>query len=587
MVRPHLGRHKKLMCGGIAALLLEVAFRVLEPWPVKFVVDAVTTSLGADFAGSGPAASPALLIVCGAALVAIIGFRALFNFLATIAFALTGSRVATDLRSRVFAHVQSLSVSYHASSRTGDTVQRLIGDVGKLQEVAVSAGLPLIANCITLVAMAGVMFWLDPLLALVVVIASASFLLLSRVSTGKITVAARRTRKGEGALANTAQESLGAIRVVQTYGLEQTLARQFGSSNEKTLREGVLARRLAAALERRTDVIVGIATALVLAGGGWRVVQGAMTPGDLVLFLMYLKTAMKPLRDLAKYTGRIARATASGERVADLLDQRVDIADTPGAVPLSQVWGDFELRNVTAAYTPGKPVLKDVNLTFMGRRRTAVVGPSGSGKSTLVSLAVRMMDPLSGSVHLDGKDLRNVTLASLRCSVSLVLQDAVLFTGTIRENIRYGQIDASDEDVEYAAKLANVHGFVSQLPEGYDTTVGKRGGTLSGGQRQRIAIARALLRDAPLVILDEVTTGLDKEARAEVLKGIDLLSRDRTTITITHEPAVALTHDWIIWLEDGTVRFEGTPTDIREHPVYGEWAHAGGSSEETSAKGGR
>ncbi|WP_104167793.1 ABC transporter ATP-binding protein [Arthrobacter sp. SX1312] len=587
MVRPHLGRHRTLMAGGVTALLLEVAFRVLEPWPVKFVIDAVTRSLGADFSGGGPSASPGLLILCGAALVAIIGFRALFNFLATIAFALTGSRVATDLRSRVFAHVQSLSLSYHSSSRTGDMVQRLIGDVGKLQEVAVSAGLPLIANCITLVAMAGVMFWLDPLLALVVVVASAAFLLLSRLSTGRITVAARRTRKGEGALANTAQESLGAIRVVQTYGLEQTLARQFGTSNEKTLREGVLARRLAAALERRTDVIVGAATALVLTGGGWRVVQGAMTPGDLVLFLMYLKTAMKPLRDLAKYTGRIARATASGERVADLLDQPVDIEDSPHAVPLSRVWGDLELRGVTAAYTPDEPVLRDVDLTFMGHRRTAVVGPSGSGKSTLASLAVRMMDPQTGSVHLDGKDLRHVTLESLRSNVSLVLQDAVLFTGTIRENIRYGRIDASDEDVEYAAKLANVHGFVAQFPDGYDTTVGERGGTLSGGQRQRIAIARALLRDAPLVILDEVTTGLDKDSRAEVLKGLDLLSRHRTTITITHEPAVALTHDWIIWLEDGTVRFEGSPADIREHPVYGRWAGEADDVKDLSATGRR
>ncbi len=560
------------MAGGVSALLLEVVFRVLEPWPVKFVVDAVTRSLGADFAGGGPAATPGLLILCGAALIVIIGFRALFNFLATIAFALTGSRVATDLRGRVFAHVQSLSARYHSSARTGDTVQRLVGDVGKLQEVAVSAGLPLIANCITLVAMAGVMFWLDPLLAVIVVVAAGAFLLLSRLSTGRITSAARKTRKGEGALANTAQESLGAIKVVQTYGLEQTVSHQFASNNEKTLREGVLARRLAAALERRTDVIVGVATAVVLTGGGWRVVQGAMTPGDLVLFLMYLKTAMKPLRDLAKYTGRIARALASGERVADLLDEAVDIRDSPGAVPLGPVWGDLELRGVTAGYTAGKPVLKDIDLTFMGNRRTAVVGPSGSGKSTLVSLAVRMMDPVSGSVHLDGQDLRDVTLGSLRSSVSLVLQDAVLFTGTIRENIRYGRIDATDEDVEYAAKLANVHGFVSEFPLGYDTPVGDRGGTLSGGQRQRIAIARALLRDAPLVILDEVTTGLDRESRAEVLKGIDLLSRHRTSITITHEPSVALTHDWIVWLEDGTVRFEGSPADVVEHPVYGAWA---------------
>ncbi|MBG6183471.1 ATP-binding cassette subfamily B protein [Arthrobacter sp. CAN_A214] len=572
IIRPHLGRHKALMGGGVLALLFEVAFRVLEPWPVKYVVDAITRSLGAEFAGTGPVATPAFLLACGAALVLLTGLRALCNFLATVAFALTGSRVATELRGRVFSHVQALSARYHSSARTGDTVQRLVGDVGRLQEVGVSAGLPLLANCITLVAMAGVMFWLDPLLALVVALACASFLLLSRLSTGKITVAARRTRKGEGALANTAQESLGAIKVVQTYGLEETLADRFGASNEKTLRDGVQSRRLAAALERRTDVIVGFATAVVLAGGGWRVVQGAMTPGDLVLFLMYLKTSMKPLRDLAKYTGRIARATASGERVADLLDEQVDIRDAEDAAPLGKVWGDVELRNVTAGYAAAAPVLKDVTLTFLGGRRTAVVGPSGSGKSTLVSLLVRMMDPVSGSVHLDGRDLRAITLASLRANVSLVLQDSVLFTGTIRENIRYGRIDATDAEVESAARTASVHGFVSAFADGYDTVVGERGGTLSGGQRQRIAIARALLRNAPVVILDEVTTGLDQDSRSEVLLGLETLTRDRTTITITHEPSVALDADCIIWLQDGRVLLQGTPDDLRKDPMFAAWA---------------
>ncbi|WP_337587488.1 ABC transporter ATP-binding protein [Arthrobacter sp. CAL618] len=571
IAKPHLRKHRLLMSGGVVALLFEVIFRVLEPWPVKFVVDAISRSLGADLAGTGPLATEGLLLACGAGLLVIIGMRALCNYLATVAFALAGSRVATELRARVFEHVQSLSTRYHSSARTGDTIQRLVGDVGRLQEVAVSAGLPLIANCITLVVMGGVMFWLDPLLALVVVIACASFLLLSRVSTGKITVAARRTRKGEGSLANTAQESLGAIRVVQTYGLEKTLSDRFGSSNQKTLRDGVQSRRLAAALERRTDVIVGVATAVVLAGGGWRVVQGAMTPGDLVLFLMYLKTSMKPLRDLAKYTGRIARATASGERVDDLLDERVDIVDAPNAVSLGKVWGDVEFRNMTAAYGDGQPVLKNLDLALVGGRKTAIVGPSGSGKSTLVSLMVRMMDPVSGTAHVDGHDLRTVTLESLRSNISLVLQDAVLFTGTIRENIRYGRADATDAEVERAAVLANAHTFISGFEDGYDTLVGERGGTLSGGQRQRITIARALLRDSQVVILDEVTTGLDQASRAEVLAGLATLTQGRTTITITHEASVALTHDRVVWLQDGQILLDGTPAELMTHPMFAAW----------------
>lgn len=570
IIRPHLGGQGLLMAGGVMILLCEVAFRVLEPWPVKFVVDAVTRSLGADFSGTGPAATPLLLLTCGAALVFFTGMRAVCNFFATIAFALVGSRVATKLRAAVFDHVQSLSTRFHSANRTGDTVQRLVGDVGRLQEVAVTAGMPLLANCITLVAMAGVMFWLDPLLALVVVAACAGFLLLSRVSTDKITVAARKTRKGEGSLANTAQESLGAIRVVQTYGLERTLSARFGSSNQKTLREGVRSRRLAAALERRTDVIVGVATAVVLAGGGWRVVQGAMTPGDLVLFLMYLKTAMKPLRDLAKYTGRIARATASGERVAELLEEEVDITDSPGALPLGRVWGELEFRNVSASYN-GQPVLSGLTLSLQEGRNTAIVGPSGSGKSTLLSLLVRTMDAQQGSVHLDGVNLRDITLASLRSNVSLVLQEAVLFTGTIRENIRFGRLPATDEDVERAAQLAQAHGFITNFPDGYETVIGERGGTLSGGQRQRIAIARAILRNTPVVLLDEVTTGLDHDARTEVLQALATLSAGRTTVTVTHEASVALKSDRIIWLQEGRILLDGSPEELMHYPLFARW----------------
>lgn len=570
IIKPHLGGQGLLMSTGVLVLLCEVAFRVLEPWPVKFVVDAVTRSLGADLSGSGPVATPLLLLACGAALVFFTGMRAVCNFFATLAFALVGSRVATKLRASVFDHVQSLSTVFHSANRTGDTVQRLVGDVGRLQEVAVTAGMPLLANCITLLAMAGVMFWLDPLLALVVIAACVAFLLLSRVSTDKITVAARKTRKSEGSLANTAQESLGAIRVVQTYGLERTLSARFSSSNEKTLKEGVRSRRLAAALERRTDVIVGVATAVVLAGGGWRVVEGAMTPGDLVLFLMYLKTAMKPLRDLAKYSGRIARATASGERVAELLEEEVDIADSPTAMPLGKVRGELEFRNVSASYS-GQAVLSELTLSLQKGSNTAVIGPSGSGKSTLLSLLVRTMDPQEGSVHLDGVSLTDITLASLRANVSLVLQEAVLFTGTIRENIRFGHLPATDEDVEHAARLAQAHDFITGFPDGYDTVIGERGGTLSGGQRQRIAIARAILRDTPVVLLDEVTTGLDHDARTDVLKALATLRAGRTTVTVTHEASVAMKSDRIIWLQDGRVLLDGSPDELMRCPRFARW----------------
>ncbi|MFV0533030.1 MAG: ABC transporter ATP-binding protein [Cumulibacter sp.] len=560
LIRPHLRRQAPVIAGGSLALILEVVFRVLEPWPVKFVVDALTRSLGADLADSGPTATIRLLLLAALATLMIIGMRALCNFLATVAFAIAGSRIAIQLRQRVFAHVNGLSQRYHANARSGDLVQRLIGDVGRMQEAAVSAGMPLLVNCFTMLAMAGVMLWLDPLLALVVVIAAALFLLLSRSSTPKITHASRRTRKSEGDLANIAQEALGGMRVVQAYGLEGTLQKRFAGHNNRSLRDGVQARRLAAALERKTDLLVGFATAAVLLLGGMRVMQGAMTPGDLVIFLTYLKTAMKPLRDLAKYTGRIARAAASGERVADLLDERSEITSPQHPVSLVRATGDLSFESVHADHGTGRPVLRDIDLHIPAGQRVAVVGPSGAGKSTFTSLLLRSMDVTAGSVRLDGIDLRRLDLAELRGQIAVVLQESVLFSGTIADNIRYGNLAASDEQVRTAARMANAEEFILEQPDGYLSLVGERGGTLSGGQRQRIAIARALLRNASVVILDEATSGLDAENAVAVRAAIEQLTRGKTTIVVTHDERTARECDRIVWLEGGRI-LRDTPAD--------------------------
>lgn len=560
LVRPHLPKQAPILAGGAAALLLEVVFRVLEPWPVKFVVDAVTRSLGADLAEPGPTATTRLLLACALATVAIVGFRALFNYLATVAFALGGSRIAIELRQRVFAHVNSLSQRFHSTARTGDVVQRLIGDVGRLQEAAVSAGMPLLVNMFTLVAMVGVMLWLDPLLALVVVIAALSFLLLSRTSSGKITHASRKTRKSEGDLANIAQEALGGMRVVQAYGLEGELEQRFSGRNNQSLKDGVQARRLAAALERKTDLLVGVATAGVLMLGGYRVMQGVMTPGDLVIFLTYLKTAMKPLRDMAKYTGRIARAAASGERVADLLDRQPEITSPANPWRLGQARGDLELRDVHVSYDEDTPVLRGLDLTIPAGQRVAIVGPSGAGKSTLTGLIMRMMDVSAGAVRLDGVDVRRLELTELRSQVAVVLQESVLFSGTVADNIRYGNLDATNAQVGWAARAARAEEFILRMPDGYETVVGERGATLSGGQRQRIAIARALLRHSSVVILDEATAGLDSENALAVREAIGHLTRGRTTLVVTHDEATARECDRIVWIEDGQVRWDG-PAD--------------------------
>ena len=561
LLRPHLPDQRWLIAGGSLALVLEVLFRVLEPWPVKFVVDAVTRSLGADLASDGPEASRALLGAAALATISLVGLRAVCNYLATVAFALAGSRVATRLRQRTFDHVTSLSKQYHSTNRSADIVQRLVGDVGKLQEVAVTAGLPLLVNIFTLVVMSGVMLWLDPLLALVVVAAALVFMLISRGSTSRITTASRKTRKSEGDLAGVAQEAIGAIPVVQAYTLEGQVSEAFGGSNAKALRDGVKARRLAAGLERATDVVVGVATAVVIFMGGWRVMEQAMTPGDLVLFLTYLKTAMKPLRDIAKYTGRISRAAASGERVADLLDVQPEIRSPEQPVRLRRLRGALRLEGVVAGYGSGRPVLDGMDLDIPAGQRLALVGPSGAGKSTLTALLSRLQDPSAGRVTLDGHDLRDLDLAVVRQEVTMLLQESVLFTGTIADNIRQGRPEATIADVWAAARKARAHDFIMEQPNAYDTVVGERGSTLSGGQRQRIAIARAVLRDSAVIVLDEATTGLDPRSAASVRTALAELTEGRTTIVVTHDEATARECDRIIWIEDGDVRWQGGPDE--------------------------
>ena len=584
LVAPDIAPHRALILFGVLALLMEVAFRVLEPWPLKIVVDAVTAFRGAKV--SHQPASVELLIGCGVALLLIVGLRALSNYLATICFALVGSRAATSLRARVFRHVQGLSQQFHARNRSADTVQRIVGDVARMQEVAITAGMPLLANVATLLVMVVVMFVLDPLLASVVLVAIVAFAVTSGPTSRKITDASRQTRKGEGHLANTAQESLASIRVVQAYGLENMVEKNFTSANRTSLREGVRSRRYAARLERTTDVIVGLATAIVLVGGGLRVMQGAMSPGDLVLFTTYLRTTMKPLRDMAKYTGRIARASASGERVADLMEITPDVVTPDMPVRPNIVVGAVQFDRVVTEYD-GVQVLRGLDLNIRPGERVAIIGPSGAGKSTLVSLLVRAIDPVSGCVRLDGYRLTDLDLTQLRASISLLHQEAVLFTGTIRENIRMGRGDATDAEVEDAARAANAHDFIMEQPDGYDTVVGERGGTLSGGQRQRIAIARALLRRSPVVVLDEATTGLDPEAASLVLDAIDRLAAGRTTLAVTHDAEVALRATRVVWIEDGRIRLDATPEElIATSDVFRAWVQASGRDMDSIRIGG-
>ncbi len=558
---------------GLAALIAEVGLRLLEPWPLKYVVDGVVTASGARIDADQPADLTLVLVLASAGLLLVTLLRAGASYVSTLAFSLSGSRLLSHVRSDLFEHLQKLPMSFHDRARTGDLVTRLTGDVGRLKEVAVTAALPLFGNVLTLVAMLVVVAFMDWPLALVMVLVFPAFFSMSLRLGRRINSVSRLQRRAEGSLASHATESLAAMRVVKSYSLENAMQQAFVSSNQKSLKDGVKAKRLSAGLERKTDVLVGVATSIVLYAGAQRVLAGAMTPGELVVFLTYLKAAFKPMRDVAKYVGRIAQAAASSERIVDVLARTPTVVDRPGARPAARFVGDVELDDVWLEYVPGHPVLRGVDLKIPAGQRVALVGPSGAGKSSLAMLLSRLCDPTGGRIRIDGIDVRDMTIASLRAQTAVVLQESVLFATTIEENIAYGAPPATAEQVRAAAELAGAHDFINRLPDGYATVVGERGATLSGGQRQRIAIARAAMRRAPIVVLDEAMTGLDRETETEVYAALERLTSRSTTILISHDLDAALTCERVVWMEGGRIVDDGEPELVLARRGGGTRAH--------------
>jgi ATP-binding cassette subfamily B protein len=564
---PYLRKQRPLVVGSLLALLAEVALRTLEPWPLKFIFDHV---LGARRPrGRSPIASAlegfdatTVITIAALAIILIHGLRSLADYANEIGFTRIANSVLTAVRAELYRHLHGLSLSFHTKARSGDLLLRIMHDVNLLRDVAVSAALPLVADSLVLLAMVGVMFWLHWKLALLSVVTLPLFWLWTARLTPRIKRAARSQRQRESAMAATAAETIGAIKLVQALSLEGRFAESFIRRNEESKQADMKSARLAAALGRSMGFLVAISTALVLWYGARLVIRRELTPGELLVFMAYLKNAFRPVRDLAKYTGRLVKATAAGERVIHLLEQTPEVRDLPGAVPAPAFRGAIQFVEVGFAYDPGRWVLDQINFAVEPGQHVALVGPSGIGKSTLASLILRLYDPTKGRVLIDGRDIREYTLKSLRNQISVILQETLLFASSVRDNIAYGAPDSTPEAIEAAARLANAHEFIQALPEGYDTLVGERGATLSGGQRQRIAIARAAIRKAPILILDEPTTGLDEENERAVLEALERLAQGRSTVWIAHGLRMASRADLILHLEGGRVLERGTHAEL-------------------------
>ena len=553
-MRPYVRRQRAAVTGAFTALFLGVIMRALEPWPLKFIFDHVILPVSDAGGALLPELSQwhpiSLVALASAALILIRCLRAVCLYYEKVGFAMVGTRVMTEVRANLFRHIQGLSMSFHNRARSGDLLIRVMSDLGMLRDTAVTAFMPLLGNLMILILMAALMLWLHWQLALIVLISAPLYWIPTLRFGREIQKVSKVQRKREGKMATGVMEMIGSMQVVQTLSLEDEFAQKFIGEDKKNMKEGVKFRRLLNKLQGVVQLMIGLSTAAVLFYGTYLVLNDELTAGSLLVFMSYLKAATKPLANFTKYSGRLAKASAAGDRVLEVFDVEAEISEQANAIDAPTFIGEVEFSHVDFAHDPGHWILRDINLVVQPGQMVALVGESGVGKSTFVELISRLHDPTSGSVRIDGKDIRQYTLSSLRSQVAFVLQDTLLFGTTIRENIQMGARDATLEAIEHAARIAQAHEFILRQPDGYDTVVGERGVTLSMGQRQRIAIARAILSPAPILILDEVTSGLDDENRVALLDTIDELRTDRTTFMITHDRREAERADIIVCFDD-------------------------------------
>jgi ATP-binding cassette subfamily B protein len=557
---PEIARARQLIWISAAAVLGGVVLRLLEPWPLKFIYNAL-------FLGHKHGLSLALLqslspelqvAIFTASMVVITGLAATFEYVSTVTMGVAASRILADIRGNLFRHLADLSVSFHGRNRTGDLITHVTYDVDRMREVTVSSLLPFLVNVLTLTAMLGVMLWMNWKLGCIVAVVFPVFFLAVDRLMGRIKDVAREQRRREGSVATATAETIGSIRIVQALSLQSRFMDIFSVANRRSFQAGNKAQQLSAGLERVIDLLATSTTAVVLWFGVRNVFDGQLTPGDLIVFTNYLRTGFKPIRQLAKYLGQIARALASGDRILGLLGTPLEIKDEADAMVAPPFKGHIRFENVSFEYEPHRGALRNVSFEVKPGQKAVLTGPSGSGKSTIASLLLRLHDPCEGRILIDGRDIRTYTLESLRSQISIVMQDSPLFALSVRDNIALGKTHSSPQEVIQAARIANAHDFIVQMPKHYDTVLGERGATLSGGQRQRIAIARAAIRKAPVIILDEPTTGLDRKNEREVSAALDSLSRGSTTVLITHDLQAAQEADSIFFLMDGRIVESGT-----------------------------
>jgi ATP-binding cassette subfamily B protein len=567
-IRELLKPHVAALTLGFIAVVGEGVANLLEPWPLKIVLDSVLrskptsgwlnqfiqTTVGDD--------KVAILKFACVAVLAIAILDAISSYTEKYFTTSVGQWVTHDLRRTLYSRIQQLSLSYHDQKRSGDLISRVTSDIDAIQSFINTALLGTLINLITLLGMIGVMFYLNWRFTLIALSVAPILFLVVYSYTRRIKKASREVRKKEGEIVSVIEEVLSSIRVVKAFAREDYERRRLEEESLESVEIGLRARGLKAKLSPLVDIIVAVGTCLVLWFGAHLVLSGSLSPGSLVVFILYLGKMYKPMQELSKMTDAYSKALVGYERIQEILETDKEVKNVPGAVRAPRFKGKIEFDHVDFAYTAENSTLKDVSLTIEPGQLAALVGPTGAGKTTIISLIPRFYDPISGVIKIDGTDVRQYRQKSLRQQISFVLQETVLFHAPIWQNIAYGKPEANRSEILRAAERSNADEFIQKLPEGYDTMLGERGMTLSGGQRQRIAIARAIIRDTPILILDEPTSGLDAASEKFVFEALDHLMEGKTSIVIAHRLSTIRRADVIFVIKDGGIAESGTHDEL-------------------------
>jgi ABC-type multidrug transport system fused ATPase/permease subunit len=564
LLRPYRGSLAIIL----TAMIVQSAMTLAAPWPLKIILDNVI--LGRKLSPwMNHFLAPVLThghrvhiaAVAAVAVVIIALFNALASYLANYFTESVGQWVANDLRMRTYHHLQYLSLRYYDTHQSGVLLSTITADVLTIQNFASSATLGIVIDMITILGMLVIMFFMNWDFTLIAVAVTPLMLLLASRFKKAVKKSTHEVRKQQSNIVAVVQQDLESIRVVKAFGRQELEQEELQVVSHATVAAALKARQVKALLSPLVSIIVACCVGFVLWRGSLLILAGWMTAGELTVFLSYLGSFFKPVKDLASMNNSIAQTAVAVERIRQILDADSILPEKPDAREQA-IHGEIVFDHVAFAYDESCPVLRDVSFTVNAGQMIGVVGPTGGGKSTIMSLIPRFYDPSAGKVLVDGIDVRDYRLRNLRDQIGYVLQETVLFRGTVRDNIAYGRAGATDEEIIEAAKLANADEFITRMPNGYQSFVGDRGDTLSGGQRQRIGIARAIIRNNPILILDEPTAALDTESERLVIEALERLMKGRTVLTIAHRLSTIRDADKIIVLKGGVVAEQGTHAQL-------------------------